>query len=254
MRDGGEILYVDHTDTEGLRAKYTPEQLAGARLVDVDKVWGAQTLQECLGPERKVDYVVNSHVVEHVPDLVTWLREIHAILRPDGCLRMAIPDRRFTFDYLRRESTLAEALDAYIRRARAPLPRAILDHFLHEAEIDPAAAWDGRLRAADVQPKRAPHVALEHAIAAHRSGDYVDAHCWVFTPLSSPVFAENSARSVCCRSLASASIRRSRWRSSSSRRCGPRAIPKKVRRAGAPLATSFCRTRTSGLSIHSRGS
>ena len=184
---GERILYVDHLDTEGLRQKYSDDQLAGATLVDVDRVWGEQTLQDCIGPGLKVDYVLNSHVIEHVPDIVTWLQEIHAILRPDGRLRMAIPDRRYTFDFLRRESTLADALGAYVQRARSPLPRAILDHFLYEADVDPAKAWAGEVRSEATRPKRPPQHALEFAERAYRTGLYLDAHCWVFTPLS---FAE----------------------------------------------------------------
>jgi predicted SAM-dependent methyltransferase len=35
--------------------------------------------------------VIASHVIEHTPDLVTWLAEIRAILQPNGTLRLAIP-------------------------------------------------------------------------------------------------------------------------------------------------------------------
>lgn len=184
-RDEGQIFYIDHTDTETLRQlnKDVPH-VDPSRIVDVDMVWGATTLQDCIGADRKVDYVVNSHVVEHVPDLVTWLQEIHSILKLDGHLRMAIPDRRFTFDFLRRESALEDVLDAYIRRARCPLPRAILDHFLHYVEINHAEAWNGTLDPKTIKPLHASCDALEKAQHAHRSGEYFDAHCWVFTPLS----------------------------------------------------------------------
>lgn len=183
-KDEGTVLYVDHADTDTLRQKYNDWELDAEQIVPVDMVWGAQSLQNCIGPGRTVDYVVNAHVIEHVPDLVTWLQEIHSILRPDGTLRMAIPDRSFTFDYLRRESTLADALDAYIRQTRVPLPRAILDHFLYETEIDVAKAWQGQLLPADVKPKRSPQFALDVAERYFHSGDYQDVHCWVFTPLS----------------------------------------------------------------------
>lgn len=181
----GRIIYVDHADTKTLRQKYSCDakvDLDG--IVAVDKVWGEQSLQDCVGPDLKLDYVINSHVIEHVPDVVTWLEEIHSVLKPGGLLRMAIPDRRFTFDFLRAESTLADALDAYLRRTRVPLPRAILDHFLSYCEIDLGRAWDGQLTKSDVQPVHSPEFAYQAAERCFRSGAYQDTHCWVFTPLS----------------------------------------------------------------------
>ncbi len=52
------------------------------------------------------DLLVASHVIEHVPDLITWLREIASVLKPTGQARLAIPDRRYTFDLLRVETQL----------------------------------------------------------------------------------------------------------------------------------------------------
>lgn len=181
----GDILYVDHADTETLREKYRhhPNVDDLSRIVAVDHVWGAQTLSECLGGTQ-VDYVLNSHVVEHVPDLVTWLGEIHAVLRPGGSLRMAIPDRRYTFDILRTESTLADALDAYVRRARIPLPRAILDHYLHVTSMSAIDAWNGRLDPARLTPTHLAAEALDIAERSFATGHYQDTHCWVFTPVS----------------------------------------------------------------------
>ena len=102
----GNIFFVDHCDTKTLREKYASDSsVTVEKIVEVNAVWGALSLQDCIGAVRKVDYVLASHVIEHVPDLVTWLAEIRSILRPDGTLRLAVPDRRFTFDYLRPESS-----------------------------------------------------------------------------------------------------------------------------------------------------
>ncbi len=207
---GERILYVDHLDTEGLRQKYSDDQLAGATLVDVDRVWGEQTLQDCIGPGLKVDYVLNSHVIEHVPDIVTWLQEIHAILRPDGRLRMAIPDRRYTFDFLRRESTLADALGAYVQRARSPLPRAILDHSSTKPTSTrrrPGLARSG--------PRRPDPSARRSTRSNSPNGPIAPASIW--TPIAgcsrrcpSPSCAGSWRRSACCTSPVNGSTRRRR--------------------------------------------
>ena len=180
----GDIVYVDHADTETLRAKYACDPGVDLSLiVPVDHVWGAQTLADCLEGQT-VDYVLNSHVIEHVPDVVTWLSEIHSVLKPGGFLRMAIPDRRYTFDILRTESTVVDALDAHLRRARIPLPRAILDHFAHYAEVSAPAVWDGQADETTVTRAHSLAFALEAAERSFTTGSYQDTHCWVFTPLS----------------------------------------------------------------------
>ena len=71
-RDDGRIIYVDHQNAEGLRQKYANNpDVAVMDIVDVDAIWGSNTLQEAIGPGVAVDYVVASHVVEHVPDLIS---------------------------------------------------------------------------------------------------------------------------------------------------------------------------------------
>jgi SAM-dependent methyltransferase len=183
--DEGNIFYVDHVDTETLLKKYGLDpSVDKAKIVHVDAVWGKQSLQECIGKAKKVDYVVASHVIEHVPDLVTWLAEIHTILRKGGSLRLAVPDRRYTFDYIRNESRLHDVLDAYIRRSRAPLPRMIMEHFGNIRIVDCAAAWAGKLDNATLKPYDSWSQGIVYAKDALENGNYHDTHCWIFTPLS----------------------------------------------------------------------
>src|SRR5690242_513443 len=68
-REDGRVLYVDHASTEDLKFKYRIDpDVPQEAIVEVDAVWGGQSLLEALG--TKVDYIVASHVVEHVPDLI----------------------------------------------------------------------------------------------------------------------------------------------------------------------------------------
>lgn len=181
----GNIFYVDHASTSDLRKIYRGHDAVDVdKIVDVDGVWGKNTLQDCIGKRRKADYVVASHVIEHVPDLITWLAEIRSILRPNGTLRLAIPDRRFTFDYLRFETRLHDVLDAYLRRARTPLPRLILEHHHLTRRVDAKAAWSRTLDGADLERLGTLQNGLALARDALANGGYHDVHCWVFTPAS----------------------------------------------------------------------
>jgi hypothetical protein len=85
-----------------------------------------------------------------------------------------------TFDIDRHEAALPDVLAAYAVKARAPLPRAIIDQVLHCTAVDLKAVWDGLY-----QPeKRAYDMAWAIHVArdGHENGTYHDVHCWVFTP------------------------------------------------------------------------
>ena len=157
-RAEGRIRYIDHFDTETLRARYRDDpNVPTDDIVAVDALWGEQTLADCLGGET-VDYIIASHVGEHVPDLVTWLAECDAVLAPGGELRLVLPDRRFSPDALRRDTNLTDVLAAHVLRARRPQVREVLDFLLHDAPTidrtrlyrgdfdlgDAASALDGR--------------------------------------------------------------------------------------------------------------
>lgn len=195
LKSEGDVRYVDYADTPTLRAKYHghPDVDADA-IVEVDAVWGEHTLQGCLGEATKADYVLASHVIEHVPDLLTWLQELRSVLKPDGEIRLAIPDRRFTFDYIRRETTLQDVIDAYLRRARCPLPANIYDHLAHARTVDVRAAWAGTLDAATLQAHHTFDAAMVFARDALQSGTYHDVHCWVFTPQSFALLMKEAAQ------------------------------------------------------------
>ena len=168
------VFYVDHADTDSLRAKYGDDpHVDKDRLVRVGGVWGTQTLLQACGHAAPFDLIVASHVVEHVPDLITWLEELRSVLTPDGRVRLAVPDRRYTFDHLRRETEVADVLDAWIQRARRPLTRCVLDHALHVAPVDAWQAWQPDFDATTLVTMSTP----EQAIAQARQA-WVDGQCW----------------------------------------------------------------------------
>jgi hypothetical protein len=182
-KQDGDIIYVDYADADSLRKHYAGSPSVDAtKIVETDAIWGKQTLVETL--KRQVDFIVASHVIEHVPDLITWLGELRDALKADGQVRLAIPDKRFTFDILRRESELSDILDPYVTSARVPKPRAILDYYLNATQVDPLAAWRGELNESNPTRPNTFEPAMAMARDAAINGTYHNAHCWVFTPRS----------------------------------------------------------------------
>lgn len=190
----GHIEYVDHLPTEELRKKYaTDPNVDVARIVTVNYVWGECTLPEVVG-DRRFDYVIASHVVEHVPDPIGWLREIAAVLSPGGMLSLAIPDKRWTFDCRREVTSVSEMIESYFEHRRRPTIRHCVEQFGEAAKVPGAVSaadlWQGKV-SFDQIPLMTPGL-LEHLgeagmrsyFDAFRSGTYLDAHCSVFTPFS----------------------------------------------------------------------
>jgi SAM-dependent methyltransferase len=60
---------------------------------------------------KTFDFVIANHVLEHLTDPVGGLAEWHRIFRSGGQLLMAVPDKRFTFDFRRPRTALSHHLD-----------------------------------------------------------------------------------------------------------------------------------------------
>jgi SAM-dependent methyltransferase len=180
-----DVFYVDHADRETLQAKYAADpNVDTEKIVSVDAIWGDRTLRECFPDGSRFDYVIASHVIEHVPDMLGWMREIADVLGPSGRLILAIPDRRYTFDYLRQPTRLNEVVDAYLRRNRRPMPAQIFDYNANAVELDMIAAWENRIDIASLKHFVNRRFALDRSIESVRDGKYIDGHCWVFTARS----------------------------------------------------------------------
>jgi SAM-dependent methyltransferase len=186
LKAQGDVRYVDYADAAFLRHKYRDDpNVDTAAIPEIDAVWGDSTVAEALGAAHAFDYALASHVVEHVPDLITWLDELHAVLKPGATLRLAVPDRRYTFDFMRHDSAVSEAVTAHVLRLRAPTPGQLIDSALNHHIVDRRELWAG---AAARQPRYSRVERLPHAVGCARQiieqGVYIDVHCWVFTPAS----------------------------------------------------------------------
>ena len=189
-KDRFRVRYVDHASTAELRAKYADDNAMRDQLddiVDVDFVWtGVEPLAEVVGVEAPFDFVFASHVAEHAPDLIGWLRQIAVVLHDGGRLCLAIPDKRLCFDVNRDLTTMADLVDAHLRELRAPGFRQIYDFHSRIVDVDAAALWAGSVdysgsERTDLDPDQwAYDLCRKH----QRTGEYIDGHCQVFTPAS----------------------------------------------------------------------
>jgi SAM-dependent methyltransferase len=112
-----KVRYVDFTDREALVKHYENDPTVDtAAIREIDIVTNGKPVTDfvCTG---SLDYVVASHVWEHVPDFLGWLESNLAVLKPGGRIAVAYPDKRYCFDMTRRSSTVADVLAHSIRRS-----------------------------------------------------------------------------------------------------------------------------------------
>jgi hypothetical protein len=183
-KSDGEILYADFTDTEQLKKLYEAIPSVNVDdLVDVDLVWRGEALSNILEGKR-LDYAIASHVIEHIPNPISWLQQISNNMRDDGILSLIVPDKRFTFDRLRPLTMVRDWISTFIERADKPRPAQIFEHIAYHSLVDPAIAWaspEGNLEFPRIHNEKD---GFDLASQVWVSGAYHDVHCWAFTPRS----------------------------------------------------------------------
>jgi predicted SAM-dependent methyltransferase len=187
-KTAGDVIYVDRLSHAELCQVHAGSPFFKQEdILRVDVALGDRSIGKAAPAGRSFDYVVASHVVEHIPDLVTWFADLGSLLCPLGTMRLAVPDRHFTFDYVRRESKTSEVLPAHVLKAVSPTPQMMLDHYLNVRAVDFIAAWNGPLDPAKLTRFHTPEFAIEQARRAVSEHLYPEVHCSTFTPAS---FAE----------------------------------------------------------------
>lgn len=131
--------------------------------------------------DRTFDLVVCNYVIEHVPNLLEWICDIRNVMNPQGRLLFSLPDRTYTYDFLRHETTVVELLRAYVESSGKPDFWQILDCLYHYRPITGVEAWFPELLQERLRTR--PYTLLS-AIATAKVASalpYQDTHCSVFT-------------------------------------------------------------------------
>jgi SAM-dependent methyltransferase len=111
LPEGCTVEYVDAISRDEAATLF-PE-IEASELVDPDHIRDLD--QEGLSglADEGYDFVILSHVIEHVADPLAVLAELFRVVRPNGLVVIAAPDKRFTFDRNRTISDYAQLLEAH---------------------------------------------------------------------------------------------------------------------------------------------
>lgn len=105
VRRSVQVWYVDRLPAEDLAQHY--EEVQG-KIVAPDIVADAESL-----PLHSLDFIIASHVLEHLPSPLKALESWYHALRKGGCLLLKVPDKRFTFDKRRERTALQHLVGEY---------------------------------------------------------------------------------------------------------------------------------------------
>jgi hypothetical protein len=184
------VRYVDYIDNDEIAKKAASNPSPDKEIPLIDWVWTpGKPLRQCIPSDITFNYALASHVMEHVPNPVGWLNEILEVMREGAVLALALPDRRFTMDFYRRETTFGDLLSLWITAPPVPTPTQTADCLAH-AFFDPRDAshsnteWrkkHERTSLAQLSRVYSDQDTLNFALVSARR-QYIDIHCTVWTP------------------------------------------------------------------------
>jgi len=139
-RDGYNVVILDYQGADELRAKYLVDGIDVSTIEEVDYVWHGETYQQLLG-DRRFSWIIASHVIEHVPDLIGFLQNCASVLTDDGVISLVIPDKRYSFDYHRPISSIGAVIDAHLEMRTQPSVGTAVDYYLNVVRREGSIAW-----------------------------------------------------------------------------------------------------------------
>ena len=108
--NNAKVKYLDYLSKEELRSRY-PE-LKEYDIVDVDIVDDAEYMAKV--EDNSQDFIIANHFFEHCQNIILTMKNLNRVLKPNGILYMAIPDKRYSFDKKREITPYEHIVDEYI--------------------------------------------------------------------------------------------------------------------------------------------
>lgn len=181
--EGYNVHVIDHATRDELVEKYLGHSVDISKIEDVDYVWKGESYSELTGKSNHYDWIIASHVIEHTPDLIGFLNDCDTILKNDGVLSLAIPDKRYCFDHYRPITSISAIIDSHIQKAIHHSPGTVLENFLNMVSLGGTIAWNSKTTGEYSFVHSLKDAAKKMDLVSD-SDAYLDVHAWCFTPHS----------------------------------------------------------------------
>lgn len=187
-REGYNVEILDFLPSHLLYEKY---KISGPnQFEDVDYIWNGEKYQELIG-EKKFDWIIASHVLEHTPDLISFLRECRSILKDSGILCLIVPDKRYCFDTFREVTGIGKIIDNYFDKRKSPSLGSAIEQTLNSATKNGKIAWNsstrGKPKLSNSMEKAVGRLNADHSDVSNLE----DVHSWCFVPHSLRLLIED---------------------------------------------------------------
>ncbi len=183
---GWNTCTLDHLSREGLVEKYQADpNVDVSRIEEVDFVWTGGALSDAVPAalHGSLDAFVASHVIEHTPDLIAFLQSAAALLKPEGVVILAVPDKRYCFDCFQALTTTGQVLAAHGEK-RVRHDRWLGFDFAAYKALDAGAGCWGQHPLRDLRLSYDLQQARDLSGLMDAAPGYTDLHAWRFTPSS----------------------------------------------------------------------
>lgn len=154
---GVSVRYVDRWQPEENLALFTNIE-AGATFPKPDIVANLDVDRLSALDDASQDFVIASHLLEHLADPLTQLSEIYRVLKPGAVVLVYLPDRRHTFDRRRAATPLAHLIADHRDRVTVVSDEHIEDYLRKTDVWDPNWTPDQEREQFELNRQRSIHV------------------------------------------------------------------------------------------------
>jgi SAM-dependent methyltransferase len=141
--EGVTVRYVDRWQPEDNRSLF-PELGDEPGFPVPDVVVNLDTDRLSAFADQSQDFVIASHVLEHMANPLAMLVDIYRVLKPGGLLVLLLPDRHETFDREREPTPLLHLVDEYRRDVRVVDDAHIIDFMVGTRALTKEITGDAR--------------------------------------------------------------------------------------------------------------
>ncbi len=182
-KEGYNVHIIDHLSKEELLVKYKDFHVDIKKIEEVDFIWKGEKYADLIGKKKYYDWIIASHLIEHTPDLIDFFSNCDEILKDNGIISLAIPDKRYCFDHFRPITGISKIIDHHYQKIDKHTVGTVAEFYLNVVSKNRNIAWD---------PFTNGEYALVHSLDETKQkintlleeNKYMDLHSWCFTPNS----------------------------------------------------------------------